>query len=75
MRLNRPLHLCQIVTGIERKGYDPIVEVEHEDDVWEVEAYKYGQLYELEVDPFTGRILATKLDEDESDAENKEGAE
>ena len=68
----RPLHLCQIVTGIERKGYDPIVELEYEDDVWEVEAYRYGQLYELEVNPFSGKILSAKLDDDESDDDAEE---
>lgn len=75
---NRPLHLCQIVKGVERKGYDPIVEVEFEDDVWEVEAYRYGQLYELKVNPFSGHILSAELDEDESDEDNEgkqEGAE
>ena len=71
----RLLHLCQIVTGVERKGYEPIVEIEYEDDVWEVEAYRYGQLYELEVNPFSGTILSAKLDSDEDDEDKAEDAE
>lgn len=75
MLSNRPLHLCQIVKGVERSGYDPIVEVEFEDEVWEVEAYRYGQLYELTVNPFSGNILSAELDADESEEDKQEGAE
>ncbi len=75
MSPTRPLHLCQIVTGVERKGYDPIVEIEFEDDVWEVEAYRYGQLYELTVNPILGNIISAKLDVDEGDEDTQQGAE
>ena len=69
MLSTRPLHLSQIVNWLERKGYEPFVEVEFEDDVWEVEAYRYGQLYELTVNPFSGKIISIELEDGEESSE------
>ena len=54
------LPLSEIVSQLEQAGYDPIVEVEFEDGVWEVEAFKAGQFVEIELDPMSGVILPTE---------------
>ena len=51
------LPLSEIVSQLEQAGYDPIVEIEFEDGVWEVEAFKAGQFVEIELDPMSGVIL------------------
>ena len=48
--------LSEIVLLLERDGYDPIVEIEFEDGVWEAEAFKDGQLVKIELDPISGVV-------------------
>jgi hypothetical protein len=48
--------LSEIVSLLEQDGYDPIVEIEFEEGVWEVDAFKDGQLVEVELDPISGVI-------------------
>jgi hypothetical protein len=62
------LHLSQIINGLERKGYEPILEVEFEDDVWEVEAFWHGQLYELAINPLSGKIISVELEDEEKNS-------
>ena len=50
------LPLSEIVLQLEQAGYDPIVEIEFEEGVWEVEAFKAGQFVEIELDPMSGVI-------------------
>jgi len=50
--------LSTIVQILEFQGYSVIAEVESEEEYWEVEAYRDGQRFKLNVDPVNGRILA-----------------
>ena len=50
------LPLSELALRLERDGYDPILEIEFEDGAWEVEAYKDGQVVEVEVDPLSGVV-------------------
>ena len=52
--------LSKIVRTLEEQGFSPIVEIEFDDNLWEVEAYKEGDQRELKVDPVTGRIISDK---------------
>jgi len=67
------LPLSKIIQGVEEQGYGPI-EVELEDGLWEVEAVKEGTIYELELDPKSGKILSVEL-EDEDDADDEDEAD
>ncbi|QKX17829.1 PepSY domain-containing protein [Microbulbifer sp. YPW1] len=55
--------LSAIVTKLEQQGYVPVVDVSLENGRWEVEAYKEGKKWDLEVDPNSGEILEVKQDE------------
>jgi hypothetical protein len=48
--------LSEIVHRLEEKGLGRIVEIEFEDEVWEVELVREGELVELRVDPLTAEI-------------------
>ena len=48
---------------MEEQGFSPIVEIEFDDNLWEVEAYKEGDKRELKVDPISGRIISDKKDD------------
>ncbi len=54
--------LSEIVSGLEGKGYKPVVEIDFDDGRWEVEAYKDRTRYELRVDPRSGDILSERQD-------------
>ncbi len=54
--------LSEIVSGLERQGYNPVVEIDFDDGRWEVEAYKDRTRYELRVDPRSGDILSERQD-------------
>ena len=45
--------LSEIVRTLEDSGYAPIVEIEFEDGVWEVEALHQGVIVEVAIDPMT----------------------
>jgi hypothetical protein len=49
--------LLEIIEILESKGYDPIIEMEFEDDYWEVEAFRENTLVEVRVHSVTGLIL------------------
>jgi peptidase YpeB-like protein len=49
--------LAEIVRSLEAEGYNPVVEIELEDDEWEIDAYKDGQRVEVLVDVVSGEIL------------------
>ena len=55
--------LSKIVRTLEEQGFSPIVEIEFDDNLWEVEAYKEGDKRELKVDPISGRIISDKKDD------------
>ena len=55
--------LSKIVRTLEEQGFTPIVEIEFDDDLWEVEAYKEGDKRELKVDPVSGRIISDQKDD------------
>ena len=54
--------LSEIVLSLEKQGYTPIVEIEFDDERWEIEAYKEGQKRELKVDPRSGAIISDRPD-------------
>lgn len=56
--------LSAIVTKLEQQGYVPVVDVSLDDGHWEVEAYKEGKRWDLEVDPNSGEIVNVKEDSD-----------
>ncbi|WP_295800059.1 PepSY domain-containing protein [uncultured Microbulbifer sp.] len=56
--------LSVILTQLEQQGYTPVVEVSLDNARWEVEAYKEGQKYQLEVDPNSGEIVEVRKDSD-----------
>ncbi len=60
--------LAEIVAGLEAQGYGPVLEIELDDEGWEIEAVKGGETVELIADPETGEIRA-------EEAEELEGAE
>ncbi len=45
--------LSEIVRTLEDSGYAPIVEIEFEGGVWEVEALHQGAIVEVAIDPMT----------------------
>lgn len=45
--------LSEIVRTLEDSGYAPIVEIEFEDGVWEIEALHQGAIVEVAIDPLT----------------------
>jgi uncharacterized membrane protein YkoI len=55
--------IIEIVAGLEKQEYAPIIEVSFDDGVWEVEAYKGDAAFELTVDPSTGEIVNEHRDE------------
>lgn len=55
--------LSTIVLGLERQGWGPIVEVELDDGLWEVDAWKDGRRRKLEVDPPNGRVVSDRPDD------------
>ena len=50
--------LSTIVHMLELQGYYPIVEIEFEDGLWEVEAYRHGKPVEFKMDPVNAEISA-----------------
>ena len=47
---------------LEEKGYDPIVEANFDDGMWEVEAYKDGKRWELIINRDSGKIMNEWID-------------
>jgi len=54
--------LSEIVRTLEEQGYNPIVDIEFDDDRWEIEAYKEGVKRELRVEPVSGKIISDRKD-------------
>jgi len=54
--------LVEIVSGVEKGGYGPVVEVSFDDGVWEVEAFKGDTAFELAVDPRSGDVISEHRD-------------
>ena len=50
--------LSQIVRILEFQGYTAIAEAESEGEYWEIEAFKDGERFKLNVDPVDGHILS-----------------
>lgn len=63
--------LAGIVAALEAQGYGPILEIELNEEGWEIEAVKDGEEVELVADPDTGEIRLEEAEE----AEEPEGAE
>ena len=60
------LPLSEILARLEAAGHVPIVEIELEDGMWEVEFVVDGEEQELKVDPLTGEIIDDVSSEEES---------
>lgn len=56
------LKLSQIIEKLEQQGFHPIVDVEFDDGVWEIDAYRGKEKRELHLDPKTGNILRDRED-------------
>lgn len=56
--------LSTIVHMLELQGYFPIVEIEFEGGLWEVEAYRHGEPVEFKVDPVNAEISADRSEND-----------
>jgi uncharacterized membrane protein YkoI len=52
--------MSEIALSLEKQGYTPIAEIEFDDGMWKVDAYKDGQRRDLKVDPRSGQIVADK---------------
>ncbi|MEM9255892.1 MAG: PepSY domain-containing protein [Pseudomonadota bacterium] len=57
------LPLSDVIRMLEEKGYYPVTEVDIDDGLWEVEAFKGTEARELKVDPKTGAIVSDKPDD------------
>ncbi len=55
--------LIDIVSSLEKDGIGPIVEVEFDDGVWEIEGYRDDIAYEFKVDPKTGKMVSEHRDD------------
>ncbi|HIK38426.1 MAG: PepSY domain-containing protein [Geminocystis sp.] len=53
----------EILHLLESRGYSPIVEMEYEDGLWEIKAYRDGIRREVKVDLIFGRIISEKRDD------------
>ena len=52
--------MSEIALSLEKQGYILIAEIEFDDGMWKVDAYKDGQRRDLKVDPRSGQIVADK---------------
>ena len=55
--------LSQLIKMLESKGFNPIVQVELDDGVWEVEAYRDNRKLELKVNPVSGKVISERPDD------------
>ena len=56
------LKLSEVVQKLEQQGFHPIVDIEFDDGVWEIDAYRGADKRELQVDPRTGKVLRDRDD-------------
>lgn len=56
------LKLSEVIQQLEQQGFHPVVDVEFDDGVWEIDAYRGKEKRELHVDPRTGKILRDRED-------------
>ncbi len=56
------LKLSEVIQKLELEGFHPVVDVEFDDGVWEIDAYRGREKRELHVDPKTGKILRDRED-------------
>lgn len=52
--------LSEIILILESQGYGPVVDVEFDDGLWEVEAYRDNTRREVKVDPRSGDIVSNR---------------
>ena len=57
------LPLSSVLLKVEQAGFSPVVEVEFDEDLWEIEAYKDNRKRKLKVDPLNGQITSDRPDE------------
>lgn len=57
------LPLSTVVLKLEQAGFSPVVEVEFDDGLWEIEAFKDNRKRRLKVDPTNGQITSDRLDD------------
>lgn len=56
------LKLSEVVQKLEQQGFHPVVDIEFDDGVWEIDAYRGNDKRELQVDPLTGKVLRDRDD-------------
>ena len=54
--------LSEILAGVQSKGYDPVIEIELDDDGWEIDAFKGKDVVEIDVDPVSGEITSEEAE-------------
>jgi hypothetical protein len=54
--------LSEIVRSLEAEGHNVITDIDFDDWVWVVRAYKRGLEFEIRVDPVSGEILGIRPD-------------
>jgi len=59
---NNSRPLSDIMANLESQGFVP-TEVEYEDGLWEVEAYKNGVEHEVTIDSQSGKIVSIEADD------------
>lgn len=57
------LPLSSVLLKLEQAGFSPVVEVEFDDGLWEIEAFKDNRKRRLKVDPMNGQITSDRPDE------------
>ena len=55
--------LSDIVKSLEAQGFAPIVEVEFDDGLWEVQAFKDGRRRKIKIDPVSGDTKSDRPDD------------
>ncbi|NRQ43649.1 PepSY domain-containing protein [Rheinheimera sp. YQF-2] len=56
------LKLSEVIKQLEQQGYNPIADVEFDDNKWEIDAWRGNDKRELTVDPVSGKILRDRDD-------------
>ena len=57
------LPLSSLLLKLEQAGFSPVVEVEFDDGLWEIQAYKDNRKRRLKVDPMNGQITSDRPDD------------
>lgn len=54
--------ISKVISIMQDQGYTQISKVEADDGRWEGEGMKDGKVYEIDIDPTSGKVIREKLD-------------